>query len=132
MVTWLLLGIGLYYLQVFTPSTFKMTKMGVWKYMGNRENDPDLSGMASRLERATNNMKENFPVFAALAVALIAVGEGDNSAALVGAQMFVLLRLAFMLLYAAGVPVLRSIAMTGALIGLGVMAITLIDKTGIV
>ena len=132
MVIWLLLGIGLYYIQIFTPSTIKMGKMGVWKYMGNREDDPDLSGLSGRLERAAMNMKENFPVFVALSVAILALGFGDEKSGIVGAQMFVGFRLAFVVLYGVGIPILRSVAWTGAFMGLLLMVFTLIDKLEIV
>ncbi len=126
MLWWLVLGSGLYYMHVFAPSTAKMGKMGVMKYLGNRSDDPDLTGMGARIERASLNMKENFPVFVALAVASIAMGQGANDAVILGAQIFVLFRLAFLVIYALGIPVLRSVAWTGAFVGLIMMVVALL------
>lgn len=121
MLTWLLLAIALYYVQVFLPAGMKCFLVGLKPYMGSRDNEPPLTGVPARLERATANMRENFPVFAALAVAALALGVGDNSQAVLGAQIFVISRALYVPLYAGAVPVIRSLAATGGWVGMIIM-----------
>lgn len=126
MLTWLLIAIGLYYVQVFLPASFKLLNIGVGQYLGARDEVPPLTGVPARLERATMNMRENFPVFAALAVAALAIGAGDNGQAILGAQLFVVSRAIYIPLYALAVPVVRSLAAVGGWAGLIMMALALI------
>lgn len=130
MLTWLLWAVALYYVQVFLPATFKYFNVGFTAYMGSRDNEPPLTGLPARLERATINMRENFPPFAALAVAALALGLGDNGQAILGAQIFVICRVLFIPLYAMAVPVVRSLAAIGGWVGMIMMAMALMGGAG--
>lgn len=130
MLTWLLLAIALYYVQVFLPATFKFLRMGFADYMGPRDHEATLTGAPSRLEKATNNMRENFPPFAALAVAALALGMGDDGQAILGAQIFVISRALYIPLYAMAVPIVRTAAATGGWVGIIMMAMALMGGAG--
>lgn len=125
MIFWLLVAIVLYYVQVFLPATFKFFQVGVSAYLGSRDDEAPLTGVPARLERATINMRENFPVFAVLAAALLAVGQGDNGQAILGAQIFVIARALYIPLYAMAVPLVRSLAAVAGWVGLIYMAVAL-------
>lgn len=126
MLFWLMAAIAVYYVQVFLPATFKFLKLGPATYLGKRDTDPELTGAALRVERATRNMHENFPPFAALAVAALAMGQGENASAILGAQIFVIGRALYIPLYAAGVPVVRSLAAVAGWVGMIMIAVALL------
>jgi len=126
MLFWLLVAIVVYYAQVFTPAIFKFLSVGVGSYLGSRDDMPALTGIPARLERATDNMKENFPVFATLAVVALTFGFGDNPQAVLGAQIFVIARLLYIPLYAFAIPLIRSGAAVAGWVGLILMAMPLL------
>ncbi|MCB1518618.1 MAG: MAPEG family protein [Hyphomicrobiaceae bacterium] len=126
MVVWLLIGIVLYYVQVFAPAIVRFLKMGTMEYLGSRDQEPDLGPVGGRLQRALRNMQENFPVFLALGVAALAVDGANMGQAVLGAQIFVVSRAAYPILYAMAVPAIRSLAAAGGWIGLVLMALALI------
>ena len=77
LVTIVLLVLGLYVVQLFLQET---TRFGfdLWAIMGNRDNSPEMSVVAARLDRAKNNMLEALPIF--LALALLAMIKGTTPA----------------------------------------------------
>lgn len=127
MLTWLLLGIVVYYVQVFLPATAKYLILGTTDYMGSRDNDPELTGMAGRLERAHNNMRENFPIFGILALATMITGTDSASMAILGAQIFVIARALYIPLYAFAVPYIRSLAAVAGWVGMILMVVALLN-----
>lgn len=78
---------------------------------------PPLEGAAARMDRALRNFLETFPFFAAATLAVVALDRGDAGTA-IGAQCYFWARLAYVPLYAAGVPYLRTIVWTVSLWGL--------------
>jgi len=78
---------------------------------------PPLTGVAGRLERALRNFLETFPVFVALVLVVHVLGrEGTVSAW--GAGLYFSARVVYLLLYAAGVPLLRSLVWNVAFVGI--------------
>src|ERR671911_2532801 len=78
---------------------------------------PPLRGVAGRLDRALRNFVETFPLFAA--VVLVAhVTDTHNVLTEWGARLYFLGRVAYVLLYAAGVPLIRSLVWNVATIGI--------------
>src|SRR5215218_9999896 len=67
-----------------------------------------LTGAAGRLERALRNFLETFPVFVA-AVVLVHVLGRETAVSAWGAGLYFSARLVYLPLYAAGVPLLRSL-----------------------
>ncbi|WP_312767395.1 MAPEG family protein [Pseudoxanthomonas mexicana] len=78
---------------------------------------PPVTGVAARVDRALRNFLETFPFFAAAALAVVVLERGDASTAL-GAQYYFWARLAYVPLYAAGVPYLRTVVWGVSLWGL--------------
>jgi len=78
---------------------------------------PPLTGVAGRLERALRNFLETFPVFVA-AVFLVHVLGRESALSEWGAGLYFLARLIYLLLYAAGVPLLRSLVGNVAFVGI--------------
>ena len=78
---------------------------------------PPVTGVAARVDRALRNFLETFPFFAAAVLAVVVLEWGDASTAL-GAQCYFWARLAYVPLYAAGVPYLRTVVWGVSLWGL--------------
>lgn len=90
------------------------------------ENRVSKSVVAGRLIRSLRNMLETYPAFIALALALAVTGKtGDLGA--VGAITWLLARIAYAILYVAGVPVLRTIVWFVSIIGLVLMVVRLMN-----
>jgi uncharacterized MAPEG superfamily protein len=81
--------------------------------------------IAGRLYRALTNLLETYPAFIALALALVVTGKTGGIAA-TGAWIWFAARVVYLLLYAAGVPVLRTLAWTISVIGLLMMLVHLL------
>jgi len=78
---------------------------------------PPLAGAAARVDRALRNFLETFPFFAAAVLAVALLERGDAGTAL-GAQCYFWARLAYVPVYAAGIPYLRSAIWLVSLCGL--------------
>jgi uncharacterized MAPEG superfamily protein len=88
--------------------------------VGPRDEPVVLEGMAGRLERASANFRETFPLFAAAVIVVYLSGRiGFVSAH--GALIYVVARAIYMPLYAFGVPVARSIVWLISFIGIGMV-----------
>ncbi len=75
--------------------------------------------------RALRNFLETYPAFIALAVALAITGKTGGIAA-TGAILWLVARIIYVILYAAGTPVIRTIVWFASVIGLAMMAIQLL------
>jgi len=114
----------LYVAQILVAALAADIKNGVAWGLGNREAIPVVPGWGGRAQRAHANMAENLLPFACLVLIAFSAGRtGDLSA--LGAQVFLLSRLAYALLYIGGVKVLRSLAYFGGLIGMGMIVVQL-------
>ncbi len=82
----------------------------------DRDNGP-LTGVAGRLQRALSNFLETFPLFAAMALAAMVLGHADGRAAL-GAQLYFWARVAYVPIYAAGIPWLRTLVWLASVVGI--------------
>lgn len=85
--------------------------------VGNRESMPPLTGWALRAQRAHFNMLESLVVFAILVLVANAAGRLNETTAL-GATLFFWARLAYALVYLAGIPWLRTLIWGISLVGL--------------
>jgi uncharacterized MAPEG superfamily protein len=83
------------------------------------------SVVAGRLLRALKNLLETYPAFIALVLALAVTGKTGGIAA-AGAWLWLVARAVYVVLYAAGIPVLRTLIWTVSIIGLLMMLIRLI------
>jgi len=103
--------------QMLVAATGAASQYGVMALFGNREGLPVLTGWAGRADRAHHNMLENLVLFAAL-VLICAVTNKTNATTLLGAQLFIWARLAYAVIYLAGIPYLRTATWLVSVIGL--------------
>jgi uncharacterized MAPEG superfamily protein len=76
-----------------------------------------LTGLAGRLDRASNNFLETFVFFAAAVLALSLLQKGNEHTAF-GAQLYFWARVAYLPTYAAGIPYLRTLIWAVSCVGL--------------
>jgi len=111
--------------QVFIFSATALRAVSLNTAVGNREDiTGDLPGMAGRAARAHRNMIENLAPFAVLVLVAHVAGKANELTAL-GAMIFFYARVAFALLYLAGIPWLRSLAFAAGVVGMVIIAIQL-------
>ncbi|WP_440222682.1 MAPEG family protein [Dokdonella sp. MW10] len=108
-LTWLAWSIVLGLVHVAATVAVKTHERGLGWNVGARDGTPPPPGrLAARLERAQANFLETFPFFAALVLAVVAADRADATTTL-AAQVYVWARVAYLPLYAAGVPYLRTL-----------------------
>ena len=78
---------------------------------------PPVSNVTGRLERALKNFLESFPLFAA-AVLIVTALNKENVTSALGAQLYFWARLAYVPVYASGIPVARTLVWTVSIVGL--------------
>ena len=76
------------------------------------------------LLRALKNLLETYPAFIALVLALVVTGQTGGIAA-TGAWLWLLARVVYVVLYATGTPVVRTLAWAASILGLVMMLIGL-------
>ncbi len=81
--------------------------------------------IAGRLDRALKNLLETYPAFIALALALVLTGKTGGAAA-TGAVIWIIARAVYAVLYALGIPVMRTLAWTISIVGLLMMLVRLL------
>jgi len=121
-LTMLLWASVLYVAQILVAAVVADVQNGVAWGLGNRDAIPVVPGWGGRAQRAHVNMSENLLPFACLILIAYSSGRMGELSAL-GAQIFLLSRLAYALLYIGGVKVLRSLAYFGGLIGMGMIVV---------
>lgn len=125
LTTIVLLVLALYAVQIFLQETTRY-RFNLWTIMDNRDERPDMSVIAGRLDRSKNNLLEAFPFFLALAM-LDLIKFGDTPEVVRGALVFLIARAVYVPAYMSGVPVLRSLVWLVANAGLVMMALPLIQ-----
>jgi uncharacterized MAPEG superfamily protein len=83
-----------------------------------------LRGVAGRLDRALRNFLETFPLFAAAVLATQLVGT-HNALTVWGTQLYFWARVAYVPLYAAGVPLIRSLVWNVGTLGIMLLIVAL-------
>ena len=114
---WLLWAVALTFVQMLVAVGGATLQVGLPALAGNREGLPAFTGWAGRALRAHRNMLENLVLFAALVLIAVATNK-TNSTTLLGAQLFFWARLAYALVYIAGIPWLRTALWTVSVIGM--------------
>ncbi|HEY5337220.1 MAG TPA: MAPEG family protein [Rhizomicrobium sp.] len=108
-MTMLALAAVLGFVHLFAAAHFVTQERGAAWNTGARDNTPPLTGkLAGRLDRAFRNFRETFPIFI-VAVFLITYLDRHNARTEWGAQLYFWMRVIYLPLYAAGVPLLRTI-----------------------
>lgn len=85
--------------------------------LGPRDDPRPVTGQAARLSRAYANFLETFPLFAVSLIAVLLAGKAGSQPTF-GAWLYVLGRLAYVPLYALGLPIVRTVAWTASMVGI--------------
>jgi uncharacterized MAPEG superfamily protein len=115
----------LMFVQMLIAVSGSTLQVGLVKLAGNRDDLPEPTGWVGRAHRAHRNMLENLVLFAALVLVAHVAGKADATA-LLGAQIFFWARLAYALIYLAGIPWLRTGAWAVSVVGMALIFVQLI------
>jgi uncharacterized MAPEG superfamily protein len=110
-------SVALMFVQVVVAAQGAQMQVGLPKLAENREDMPVLTGWAGRAKRAHLNMLENLVLFAALVLVAQVAGKTNAMTAL-GAQLFFWGRLAYAIIYVAGIPWVRTAAWGVSVVGM--------------
>lgn len=107
--------------QVLLVAHLRTGETGLQYNAGARDGEaPPPRPVTARLQRAQANLYETLPVFAAaVLIAHVAGRTGDLT--LWGCWLYLLARLVYVPLYAAGIPYMRSLVWVASMIGLGMV-----------
>jgi uncharacterized MAPEG superfamily protein len=113
-------------LQVIVQATATMDLGPKYLFSPRDEKLESKGVLAGRLGRALKNLLETYPAFVALALALVVTGKAGGIGA-TGAWLWLIARVFYLVLYAAGIPVARTIAWFASILGLLLMLIRLMS-----
>jgi len=116
----LLWAVLLTFVQMLVAVGGATLQVGLPALAGNREGLAPCTGWAGRANRAHHNMLESLVLFAALVLVAV-VSQKTNSTTLLGAQLFFWARLAYAVIYLAGIPWLRTGVWFVSVIGLALI-----------
>ncbi len=103
--------------QTFVAAVGTISQVGIVTAAGNRENMPAFKGWVGRAHRAHHNLLENLILFAILVLAAQALDRLNAMTAL-GAELFLGARVAYAIIYVAGVIWVRTLLYAISLAGL--------------
>ena len=112
-------------LQMLVSALGSISQIGLTTLAGNRDNLTETTGWASRAQRAHRNMLESIAVFAILVMSAHHLNI-SNEMTVLGAQLFFWGRVAFSIIYIAGIPWVRTAAWGVSLVGLILIFLQLI------
>ena len=122
MATYIVYALLLTMIQIWVvPAAFNMKNFS-WYTTNRDEPMPETSVMAGRAIRAAANLQESLPAF--LALALLSMHLSVDLTGL--AFWWLILRVAQLITYVAGIALLRTLSWIGSLITLIMMAIALV------
>ena len=122
---WLLWAVALTFAQVLVAVAGAQMRVGLPVLVANRENMAEYAGWVGRAQRAHRNMLENMLLFATLILIAVVAGK-TNGTTLLGAQIFFWGRVAYALVYYAGVPWLRTGVWAVSLVGMVMIFLQLV------
>ena len=118
---YLLFSTILTFVQVLVAAMGANQAVGLNTLACNREGLGEITGWAGRAKRAHLNMIENMVLFAALVLIAAAAGKANAMTAM-GAMIFFWGRLAYAVIYVAGIAWLRTLAWFVSVIGMAIIA----------
>jgi len=125
-LTMLMWAAILYVVQIGIAALAADIQNGVAWGLGNREVIPAVEGWGGRAQRAYKNMAESLLPFACLVLIAHSLGRtGDLS--VLGAEVFLISRLAHAVCYIAGITILRSLAYFGGIAGMVLIIVQLLS-----
>ena len=114
----LTLSVVLGFVHIFADAIVRTAQYGSKWNVGPRDAEmPPLNPVAGRLQRALRNFLETFLLFAALVLIADATNR-HGTLSLWGSELYLAGRVVYLPLYAAGIPVVRSVAWTVATLGI--------------
>jgi uncharacterized MAPEG superfamily protein len=117
----LALGCVLALVHIFAASTVRTAQYGAAWNAGNRDSDvPPATPMVGRLTRAQGNFFETFPIVIAV-VALLGLAGIHTHWTATGAVVWLVARVAYLPIYAAGITYVRSAVFLVSLAGMVMM-----------
>lgn len=131
MIAWILAVLGLFVLQTLLPPVLRYLLAGAGTTqrlrvaLGARDEQPPLSPLGGRAQRALDNMHEALPVFITLAI-LHVVQKTAAPLAVHGAALFLLARVVYVPAYMSGVAGVRSAVWVVSWVGLAMMIAALV------
>ena len=117
-IAYLVLAVVLLGVHIALQAVLLTRQLGSEYNAGARDEQRKVSGVAGRAERALRNFLETFPAFAALALVQVVMDKGGDPWSGAGAAIYFWARLAYLPLYLAGIPYLRSLVFLVSCVGL--------------
>lgn len=113
--------------QILLPAMFRNAETGIDYNAGPRDSPSPapLGKVTARLPRAQQNLFETLPLFA-VAVLIAHVAGRNGELTFWGAALYLAARVLYVPLYAAGIPVVRSLVWTVSLIGLSLIFVAIL------
>jgi uncharacterized MAPEG superfamily protein len=106
---------------IFAAVRFKTRQYGAKWNMGARdEAQPPLNPVAGRLQRAEANFVETLPI-AIIALLGVVIANRTSATTALGGWIWLGARVAYLPLYAAGIPVIRTLVFVISLVGLAMV-----------
>lgn len=113
--------------QILLPSTLRTQETGAQYNLGARDGAaPPPRPVTARLQRAQANLFETLPLFAA-AVLIAHVSGTHGALTLWGCWLYLLARIVYVPLYAAGIPVLHTLVWMVSVAGLVLILVALLS-----
>ena len=107
--------------QLMIATSLALKDQGVTYNVSPRESAaPPVTRLTGRLQRAFGNFRETFVYFAVAVLVVTALGKNNPHSAL-GAQIYFWSRLIYIPVYAAGLPVVRTLIWGASIVGLVMM-----------
>ena len=116
-LTYLVWSAALTVVMVVIAVSGAQLQVGLPTLAANREDLPEITGWAGRARRAHANMLESLILFAILVLTAKAAGI-SNAMTVLGAQLFFWSRVAYAVIYVAGIPWVRTAAWAVSVVGL--------------
>lgn len=105
-------------IHVFAAGRVRTKQYGTKWNMGARDEAvPPPNALVGRMERAQANFFETFPIVAA-AILMIEATHRTSALTMLGAMLWLGARIIYLPLYAAGIPVVRSVAFMVSMVGI--------------
>jgi uncharacterized MAPEG superfamily protein len=112
------LGALLLFVHIFAATRFKTAQYGRnWNVGARDETLPPANAMTGRMMRAQANFQETFPI-AIVALLGVVLANKTSATTALGGWIWLGARVVYLPLYAAGVPVVRTIVWAGGMAGL--------------
>jgi uncharacterized MAPEG superfamily protein len=116
-LTLLVWAVVLTVVQMLAAVQGAFNQVGLPRLAGNREGMPEITGWGGRAARAHRNMLESLVLFAVLVLVAVAAGK-TNDMTLLGAQIFFWARVAYAVIFIAGIIWLRTLVWFVSIAGL--------------